>query len=57
MPYFKRIDFEASLPELFKRLDECDFCSIDCELSGITNHKILNSFDSPRIRYEKIRKV
>jgi len=49
-------NFEAILPELSKKITECDFCSIDCELSGITNYKNLNSFDSPKIRYEKMKK-
>ena len=40
-----------------KKIMECDFCSIDCELSGITNFKMLNSFDTPKIRYEKMKNV
>lgn len=49
-------NFESILPDLMKQYEDCDFCSFDCELSGITNMKMLNAFDSPRIRYEKIRK-
>lgn len=40
-----------------KQFEECDFCSFDCELSGITNMKKLNAFDTPKIRYDTIRKV
>lgn len=49
-------NFELLMPELEEKIQNCDFCAIDCELSGITNYKNLNSFDSPKIRYEKIKK-
>jgi hypothetical protein len=50
-------DFEDYFEEICKKIDECDVCSFDCELSGITSHKDLNAFDTPQIRYDKIRKV
>jgi len=49
-------NYESILPELIEKIQACDFCSIDCELSGITNYKNLNSFDTPKIRYEKIKR-
>lgn len=49
-------NYEETLPEMYEQISNCDFCSIDCELSGITNYKNLNAFDSARIRYEKIKK-
>lgn len=49
-------NFEATLPQLEKQIAECEFYAIDCELSGITNYKNLNSFDTPKSRYEKIKK-
>jgi poly(A)-specific ribonuclease len=49
-------NFEECFPDMEKKILECDFCSIDCELSGITNFKDLNSFDTPRSRYEKMKK-
>ncbi len=42
---------------MVKKIYECDFCSMDCELSGITNYKDLNCFDTPKNRYEKMKKV
>ncbi|RNA14887.1 poly(A)-specific ribonuclease PARN isoform X1 [Brachionus plicatilis] len=48
-------NFEQILPEIKQKIEECTFCSIDCELTGITQYKNLNSFDTPRIRYEKIK--
>lgn len=45
------------LPEIMEKITDCDFCSIDCELSGITQFKDLNPFDTPKIRYEKIKNV
>lgn len=49
-------NFEQCFPDIEKKILNCDFCSIDCELSGITNFKDLNSFDTPRSRYEKMKK-
>lgn len=40
-----------------ENIRECDFCSVDCELSGITQFAHLNSFDTPKNRYDKMRKV
>ena len=31
--------------------------AIDCELTGITNYRMLNALDTPKIRYEKLKKV
>ena len=55
--FFFKSDFELLLPELNEKIESCDFCAIDCELSGITNYKNLNAFDSAKIRYEKMKKV
>lgn len=49
-------NFEELLPQLQQEITDCDFCAIDCELSGITNFKNLNAFDSAKLRYEKIKK-
>lgn len=49
-------NYESILPEMYEKIAACDFCSIDCELSGITNFKNLNSFDTPKIRYEKMKR-
>ncbi|CAF0779381.1 unnamed protein product [Brachionus calyciflorus] len=48
-------NYEELLPEILEKIENCDFCSIDCELSGITQYKDLNSFDTLRTRYEKIK--
>lgn len=53
---FKK-DFERLYPEMMQKIEECDFCSIDCELSGVTQYKDLNSFDTPKNRYDKMKKV
>lgn len=49
-------NFDDIYPEMEQKIKECDFCSIDCELSGITNFKHLNSFDTPKHRYDRMRK-
>lgn len=50
-------DFEELYPEMAKKIEECSFCSIDCELSGVTQYKDLNSFDTPKNRYDRMKKV
>lgn len=52
-----KTDFEDIYPEMAKKIEECTFCSIDCELSGVTQYKDLNSFDTPKNRYDKLKKV
>lgn len=51
------LDFEEIYPDIVQKVKECDFCSIDCELSGITQFKDLNSFDTPKSRFDKMKKV
>ena len=55
--YFILKDFLECYSDIEKKILDCDFFSIDCELSGITNFKNLNAFDTPRSRYEKMKKV
>ena len=44
-------------PILETAIQECDFCAIDCEFTGVTPYRELNSFDTPKSRYEKMKKV
>jgi hypothetical protein len=50
-------DFDQYFPELEKAINECDFCAIDGEFTGVIPYKELNSFDTPKNRYEKMKKV
>ena len=50
-----RENFDEHFPEIESKIAECDFCSIDCEFTGITTYKNLNSFETPKTRYEKLR--
>jgi len=49
-------NFNELYPQIEKEINECDFCSFDTELSGITPFREINSFDTLRTRYDKIRK-
>ena len=40
-----------------KAINECDFCAIDTELSGVMPYKDLNSLDTPKSRYQIMKKV
>ena len=51
------VDFNELYPQIEKEINECDFCSFDTELSGITPFREINSFDTLKTRYDKIRKV
>jgi hypothetical protein len=51
-----RENFDEHFPEIESKIAECDFCSIDCEFTGITTYKNLNSFETPKTRYDKLRK-
>jgi poly(A)-specific ribonuclease len=51
-----RDNFDDNYGEIEAKIIDCDFCSIDCEFTGITTYRNLNSFDTPKTRYDKIRK-
>jgi hypothetical protein len=44
-------------PELEKAILECNFVAIDGEFTGIIPYRDLNAFDTPKTRYDKMRKV
>ena len=52
-----RQDFDQYFPELEKAINECDFCAIDGEFTGVLPYKEINAFDTPKTRYEKMQKV
>ena len=49
-------NYDQMYSDIIARIGDCDFYSMDCELSGITNYKDLNCFDTPKNRYDKMKK-
>ena len=49
-------NFDENRQKIESELDECDFCSIDCELSGITPYYSLNILETLEERYSKLKK-
>ncbi|XP_056647832.1 poly(A)-specific ribonuclease PARN-like [Diorhabda sublineata] len=48
-------NFDSLLPEIENAINHSLFISIDCELSGLTVVRNINTFDSPKEYYEKMR--
>ena len=48
-------NFYNLLPEIIYQIKTCDFCAIDCELSGIIPFEDLDKNDTVAKRYERMR--
>ncbi|KAF5270616.1 hypothetical protein FQA39_LY01354 [Lamprigera yunnana] len=51
-----KFNFYELLPEIKEAIDNCDFISIDCELTGLYAVNNINSFDTQKQYYEKLRR-
>ncbi|XP_022911261.2 poly(A)-specific ribonuclease PARN-like [Onthophagus taurus] len=51
-----KTNFEEVLPKIKESVDKSTFLTIDCELTGLSTTNDVNSYDTQKSYYEKVRK-